>query len=160
MNLNKVMIIGRLGRKPEVNYIKPDVAIARFSVATSESYKSKEGDWIETTEWHNIVAWRNSAKYAETMLDKGTLVYIEGKLQTRKWDTAEGVTKYSTEIVAEQIKILEKRANSASQESSTQVKEGGFQQTAPAAAVVNEDANPFGDVSPELNAESDDDLPF
>lgn len=109
MNLNKVMLIGRLGKKPEVNYVQPDVPVARYSLATSESYKSKEGDKVETTEWHNIVSWRNNAKYAESYLDKGMLVYIEGKLQTRKWDAQDGTTRYTTEIVTDQIKILEKR---------------------------------------------------
>lgn len=109
MNLNKVMLIGRLGKKPEVNYVQPDVPVARFSLATSETYKSKEGDKVENTEWHNIVSWRNNAKFAESYLDKGMLVFIEGKLQTRKWDAQDGTTRYSTEIVTDQIKILEKR---------------------------------------------------
>lgn len=109
MNLNKVMLIGRLGKKPEVNYVQPDVPVARFSVATSEYYKNKEGEKVENTEWHSIVSWRNNAKFAESYLDKGMLVYIEGKLQTRKWETQDGVTRYSTDIVTDQIKILEKR---------------------------------------------------
>jgi single-strand DNA-binding protein len=79
MNLNKVMLIGRLGKKPEVNYIKPDVPVARFSLATSESYKNKDGERVDTTEWHNIVAWRGNAKFAESYLDKGMLIYLEGK---------------------------------------------------------------------------------
>lgn len=111
MNLNKVMLIGRLGKKPEVNYVQPDVPVARFSIATSEYYKNKDGERVENTEWHNIVSWRNNAKFAESYLDKGMLVYIEGKLQTRKWETQEGVTRYSTDIITDQIKILEKREN-------------------------------------------------
>ncbi|PLX07610.1 MAG: single-stranded DNA-binding protein [Marinilabiliales bacterium] len=109
MNLNKVMLIGRLGKSPEVNYIKEDTPVAKFPLATSETYKSKEGDKKEVTEWHNIVAWRFTAKFCESYLEKGMLVYVEGKLQTRKWDGQDGVTRYSTEIVADQIKILERK---------------------------------------------------
>lgn len=153
MNLNKVMLIGRLGKKPEINYIKPDVPVANFSIATSETYKTKEGDKREITEWHNIVAWRFTAKFAENYLDKGMLVYIEGKLQTRKWDGQDGLTRYSTEIVTDQIKILEKK--------STQNTENNYQkpeQTQSQQSPQQED--PFSETSPELNAGINDDLPF
>lgn len=109
MNLNKVMLIGRLGKKPEVNYVQPDLPVAKFSLATSEYYKDKSGNKIENTEWHNIVAWRALAKFAESYLDKGMLVYIEGKLQTRKWEAQDGSSRYSTDIITNSIQILEKR---------------------------------------------------
>src|SRR5690554_7709604 len=99
MNLNKVMLIGRLGKKPEVNYIQPDLPVAKFSLATSEYYKDKTGAKIENTEWHNIVAWRGNAKFAENYLNKGMLVYIEGKIQTRRWESQDGTARYVTEIV-------------------------------------------------------------
>lgn len=155
MNLNKVQLIGRLGKKPEVNYIKEDVPVAKFSLATSEQYKTRDGEKREVTEWHNIVAWRNTAKFCENYLDKGILVYIEGKLQTRKWDGQDGVTKYSTEIVADQIKILEKK-NTPSGEGY-----GNAPRPAPAQNNVEQkpvEQKPFDNVSPELNG--DDDLPF
>ncbi|MDD2634054.1 MAG: single-stranded DNA-binding protein [Bacteroidales bacterium] len=153
MNLNKVMLIGRLGKKPEVNYIKPDVAVANFSLATSETYKTKEGDRRDITEWHNIVAWRFTAKFAENYLDKGMLVYIEGKLQTRKWDGQDGLTRYTTEIVADQIRILEKK--------STQNAENNYQQAEENKPKEKpQQDNPFSETSPELNSGLDDDLPF
>ncbi len=111
MNLNKVMLIGRTGKDPEVNYIKEDVPVAKFSIATNESYKTKEGEWRDITEWHNIVAWRNTAKYCENNLKKGALVFIEGKLQTRSWEGQDGNTRYITEVVADTIRLLEKRAD-------------------------------------------------
>ncbi len=111
MNLNKVMLIGRLGKKPEVNYIQPDLPVAKFSLATSEYYKDKTGAKIENTEWHNIVAWRGNAKFAENYLNKGMLVYIEGKIQTRRWESQDGTARYVTEIVADILRILEKREN-------------------------------------------------
>jgi single-strand DNA-binding protein len=164
MNLNKVMLIGRLGKKPEVNYVQPDVPVARFSLATSESYKSKEGDKVENTEWHNIVSWRNNAKFAESYLDKGMLVYIEGKLQTRKWDAQDGTTRYSTEIVTDQIKILEKRE---ARENAAQYENRAANPTStPAAAPAQAPAaNTATDESFEIDdilgkSDVNDDLPF
>lgn len=155
MNLNKVMLIGRLGKKPEVNYIKPDVPVARFPLATSETYKSKEGDKREVTEWHNITAWRFTAKFCENFLDKGMLVYIEGKLQTRKWDGQDGVTRYATDIVADNIKILEKRAT---QDSNTEYSQQQQEEPKQQQDIMAED--PFTNTSPELNSDIEDDLPF
>ncbi len=153
MNLNKVLLIGRLGKNPEVNYIKPDAPVAKFSLATSESYKTKDGEKKEITEWHNIVAWRYTAKFCESYLEKGMLVYIEGKIQTRKWDGKDGITRYSTEVVADQIKILERKSN---------VSDTNFQQPAePKVAAKPEPTNdPFADTSPEFKSGIDDDLPF
>ena len=91
MYLNKVMLIGRLGKNPEVNYIQPDLPVAKFSLATSEYYKDKAGNKVENTEWHNIVAWRGTAKFIENYLNKGMLVYIEGKLQTRRWESQDEI---------------------------------------------------------------------
>ena len=109
MNLNKVMLIGRTGKDPEINYVKEDLPLARFSLATNESYKTKEGDWRDITEWHNILAWRHNAKLCENNIKKGMLIFVEGKLQTRQWEGQDGVKRYTTEIVADQIKILEKK---------------------------------------------------
>ncbi len=156
MNLNKVQLIGRLGKKPEVNYIQPDVPVARFSVATSESYKNKAGERVDTTEWHNIVAWRNTAKFAENYLDKGMLVYIEGKLQTRKWDAQDGTTKYSTEIITDQIKILEKRAD-GSQQTKPQEQFNQVENSTPAQQVAETAFDPIDDA---LKSDIEDDLPF
>ncbi len=157
MNLNKVMIIGRLGKKPEVNYIKPDTPVANFSVATSESYKTREGEKRETTEWHNIVAWRHTAKFAENYLDKGMLVYIEGRLQTRKWDGQDGTTRYATEVLADQVKILEKKAVSGDAEpryeNSFAASANNAEPKAQPASLPEED--PFG-MPDDIN----DDLPF
>lgn len=109
MYLNKVMLIGRLGKNPEVNYIQPDLPVAKFSLATSEYYKDKAGNKVENTEWHNIVAWRGTAKFIENYLNKGMLVYIEGKLQTRRWESQDGTARYVTEIVVDIIRVLERR---------------------------------------------------
>jgi single-strand DNA-binding protein len=112
MNLNKVLLIGRLGRDPEINYYKPDSPVAKFSLATSEYYLGKNGEKIESTEWHNIVCWNNLAKFAEKYLSKGMLVYLEGRITTRKWEANDKTTRYSTDIVVQDIKILEKKSES------------------------------------------------
>lgn len=105
MSVNKVIIIGRLGRKPEQRSSNSGNAITTFSVATSERRKDPSGEWGESTEWHNIVCFGRTAELAGTYLDKGRQVYLEGRLQTRKYDK-EGQTHYRTEIIANNIQFL------------------------------------------------------
>jgi len=158
MNLNKALLIGRLGKDPEVNYIKPDTPVAKFSIATSESYKSRDGERKEITEWHNIVAWRNTAKYCESYLEKGMLIYVEGKIQTRKWEGKDGVTRYSTDIVADQIKILERKSTNNSGNSEE------FKQTTtepkPTAKPETPATGSFEKPSDNFKSDVNDDLPF
>jgi len=108
--VNKVIIIGNLGRDPEIKYTQSQIPVANFSVATSESWKDKAtGEWQEKTEWHRIVAWRHLAERAEKYLRKGKQVYIEGELETRKWQGQDGQDKYTTEIVARELQMLGRR---------------------------------------------------
>lgn len=104
--LNKVMLIGNLGKDPELKYTNSGVAVATFSVATPDSWKDQEGNTQERTEWHNIVAWRKLAEICGEYLKKGKKVYIEGKLQTRSYEK-DGVKRYTTEIVADQLVMLD-----------------------------------------------------
>ncbi|MEM7103163.1 MAG: single-stranded DNA-binding protein [Bacteroidota bacterium] len=108
-SLNKVMLIGRLGRDPEVRYLENGAAVAKFSIATSESYKDKSGNWQEQTEWHDIIMWRVLAERAEQQLSKGKLIYVEGKLTHRKWEDKDGNPRKTTEVVAQTFRMLEKR---------------------------------------------------
>ena len=108
-SLNKVMLIGNLGKDPEVRYTTSGMAVASFSLATSERFKSKSGDWEERTEWHNITLWGRQAEVAGEYLAKGKTVYIEGRLQTRKWQDKEGRDRYTTEIVGEKMQMLSGR---------------------------------------------------
>lgn len=110
MYLNKVMLIGRLGVKPEIRYVKEDTPVATFRMATTEPYRTKDGEKHENTEWHNIVAWRNLAKFCETYLDKGMLIYLEGRLQTRSWQGQDNATHYTTEILADTIRMMEPKS--------------------------------------------------
>jgi single-strand DNA-binding protein len=107
--LNKVMLIGRLGRDPEIRYTQSGNAVASFSIATSEYWRDKQGQRQEKTEWHDIVAWDRLADQAQSYLKKGSMVYIEGKLQTRSWDDQQGQKKYRTEVVANQMRFLDSR---------------------------------------------------
>ncbi len=104
-SVNKVILMGNLGRDPEVRYMPNGEAVANFSIATTENWKDKSGVRQEKTEWHNIVMYRRLAEIAGEYLKKGRPVYIEGRLQTRKWEK-DGVTRYSTEIVADQMQML------------------------------------------------------
>ena len=105
-SLNKVQLIGNLGKDPEVRAIPSGVKVANFSIATTESYSDKNGQKVEKTEWHNIVMWRGLAEVAEKYLRKGKQLYIEGRLQTRSWDDQNGQKKYMTEIVADNMVML------------------------------------------------------
>lgn len=107
--VNKVILVGNLGRDPEVRYLEGGAAVANFPLATSETYKDKQGRRVEHTEWHNIVVWRGLAEIAEKYLKKGMQVYVEGKLRTRSWDDKEGNKKYTTEIVADNMTILTRK---------------------------------------------------
>ena len=109
--VNKVILVGNLGKDPEVRYLDSGVAVANFSLATTENYKNKQGEKVSQTEWHNIVLWRGLAEVAEKWLKKGSSVYIEGKIRTNKWEDKEGNTRYNTEILADNMTMLGNRIN-------------------------------------------------
>ena len=108
--VNKVILIGRLGKDPEIRAFENGVKKASFSLATSEYYKDKEGKKIEQTEWHNVVCWRNLAEFAEQYLTKGKLIFLEGKLKTRSWED-NGMKKYITEVEANNFTILSSKSD-------------------------------------------------
>ena len=117
MSLNKVLLIGNVGRDPEVRYLEGSAGaqnatkVASFTLATTERYRDRGGELRENTEWHNIVAWRNSADLAEKFIRKGMQIYIEGKLRTRSWTDQQGVKKFTTEVVVDNIQLLGKRSD-------------------------------------------------
>ena len=148
--VNKVILVGRLGKDPEVRHLESGVAVANFSLATSETYRDRQsGERKEQTEWHNIVLWRGLAEVAESYLKKGDQIYVEGKLRTRSWEK-DGVTRYTTEVVGDNMTMLGSRSSGDS--SSNQSEE----YSAPAAtststSQVNESGSGQDDI---------DDLPF
>ncbi|MDH4057225.1 MAG: single-stranded DNA-binding protein [Cyclobacteriaceae bacterium] len=116
--VNKVILVGRLGKDPEVRNLDSGVSVANFTMATSETYRDKTtNEKKEITEWHNIVLWRGLAEITQKYLHKGDLVYIEGKLRTRSWEK-EGVTRYTTEVVADNMTMLSTKGSGGSGESS------------------------------------------
>lgn len=111
-SINKVILIGNLGKDPEIRHLESGVSVANFSIATSEVYKDrKTGERVSQTEWHNIVLWRGLAEVSEKYLKKGDKVYIEGKLKTRSWQDQEGNNRYITEVVGDNLTMLGKNSD-------------------------------------------------
>ena len=109
--LNKVMIIGRLGRDPELRYTQSGSPVVSLRIATDESYTDKDGQRVERTEWHSVVVFQRSAEICNQYLRKGSLVYVEGKLTTRKWQDQNGQDRYTTEIRADRVQFLDRRSS-------------------------------------------------
>ncbi|MFH0755670.1 MAG: single-stranded DNA-binding protein [Bacteroidota bacterium] len=171
MSVNKVILVGNVGKDPETRYLDESTAFTKFPLATSETYKNKSGERVSNTEWHNVVLWRGLAQVAEKYVKKGTQVYIEGRIKTRSYDDADGNKKYITEIVGDQMQLLGKRPDDAESQSgqgfqgsqsgqapqgsqSGQAPQGGQTRT-PAQGLPSSEEEPFdgGDDGP-------DDLPF
>jgi len=149
--VNKVILVGNLGKDPDMKYTAGGAAIANITVATSESWNDKQtGEKIEKTEWHRVVFFRRLAEIVGEYLRKGSQVYIEGKLQTRKWQDQNGQDRYTTEIVASEMQMLGSRGGEAG--TRPQQGSGGFRSDAPAQQDV---AQPQSD-----NGFADDDIPF
>ena len=114
MSLNKVMLIGNVGRDPEVRYLdgtSGSAKVATFTLATTERYRDRNGETRENTEWHNIVAWRGNADVVERFVKKGTQLYVEGRLRTRSWDDQTGNKRYTTEILVDNLQLLGKKSD-------------------------------------------------
>jgi single-strand DNA-binding protein len=109
--VNRVMLIGNLGKDPDIQFLEGNIGVAKFSLATTETYKDRGGKLISQTEWHTVVLWRGLAELAQKYLHKGSLVYIEGRLKTRSWEDKEGNKKFATEIVGDNLIMLDKRTD-------------------------------------------------
>lgn len=108
--VNRVVLLGNLGREPEIQFLEGNICVAKFSLATTENFKDKTGKLVTQTEWHNVVLWRGLAEIAQKYLHKGSLVYIEGSLKTRSWEDKDGNKKMATDIVGDNIILLDRRA--------------------------------------------------
>jgi single-strand DNA-binding protein len=151
--INKVILIGRLGADPDVRYMTDGTPVVTFNMATNEPVRSAEGTWEERAEWHRIVAYRKLAETMANFLNKGRLVYVEGKLQTKQWQDAQGVKRYTTEIVARDIKLMDSAGNRPNQSPSGE----NFSKTGGASS--------FGGPSdmeelPSSSNTQEDDIPF
>lgn len=124
MSVNKAILVGNVGKDPEVRYLDEGTAIAKFPLATSETYKNRAGERVSTTEWHNVVLWRGLAQVAEKYVKKGTQLYVEGRIKTRSYDDQEGNKKYITEIVGDQMQLLGKRPDDTGEQGFAQSGQG------------------------------------
>ena len=143
--VNKVILIGRLGKDPDMRYTPSGTAVANFSLATNSSFKDSDGNWQDKTEWHNIVTFGRTAEIAGEYLKKGKLVYIDGRLQTSSWEDQNGQKRYKTEVVASELQLIGSRGDSES--------------SADTSAADAEDEVPAAEDIPPAN-EEEDDLPF
>ena len=151
--VNKVVLIGRLGKDPEVRHLSDTSSVCNFTLATNESYKDRQGNRVDQTEWHNITIWRPGlVGVAEKYLQKGKLIYLEGKLKTRAWDDKEGNKRYTTEVHVDQLQMLERSQDAGS--SIAPQSNAGMSGNSP-------QGNPTTTNSTVSNApQVDDDLPF
>ena len=152
MSVNKVILVGNVGKDPEIRHLDTGIAVANFSLATSETYLAKNGEKVTTTEWHNIVLWRGLAEVAEKYVTKGRQLYIEGRIRTRNYDDKDGIKRYITEIYGDTMQLLGTKADD--------IKSGGGQ--------YNQNQNNTGVTppasmtkEPEMDEPGgDEDLPF
>ena len=153
--VNRVILIGNLGRDPEVRRLENGAVVAKFSVATNENYKDKSGEWQTQTEWHDIVVWRSLAERAESTLKKGMAVYLEGKLTHRTWQDQDGNNRRTTEVVASYFRSIGKREGSSGSNS-------GYFPSAndEVASNVGQTSNGPSASAPDVSEAADDDLPF
>jgi len=157
--INKVILVGNVGRDPEVRYLDSGVAVAKFPLATSETYTNKSGDRVTNTEWHNIVIWRKLAEVVEKYVQKGQQLYLEGKISNRSYDDKEGNKRYISEIVVDNMQMLGKKSD-RDKDSATDnnVNSPGHDN------VISEDPNPVTPSTSETKdlspSNDEDDLPF
>ncbi len=151
--VNRVILIGNLGRDPEIRRLENGATVAKFPIATNENYKDKSGEWQQQTEWHDIVVWRTLAERAEATLKKGMAVYIEGKLTHRTWQDQDGNNRKTTEVVASYFRIINTPGNRKDGAG-----EGGSYFSSPDDEMTHSDSNMPSQVSEDSAV--DDDLPF
>jgi single-strand DNA-binding protein len=144
MSVNKVILIGNVGKDPETKHLDKGVATTRFSLATTENYIAKTGEKISNTEWHSIIAWRGLAEVVDKYVKKGSRLYVEGRLRTRTWDDKNGAKHYTTEIYADNIEFLDKRE--------------GQSEAAPQNGHAEQQLQSVSE--PDFNQPEEDDLPF
>ena len=168
--VNKVTLLGRVGRDPEVRHLENGTPVGKYSIATNESYKDNTGEWKELTEWHEVVVWRGSAEYAEKNVKKGDLVYVEGKITHRKYTDKDGIERTTTEIVANQTRVVSKsgggnRENSfPTQDSPYSTNRSATNSTATTSSDATKNVDfevvPQHEMADEPSMEGGNDLPF
>ena len=151
--INKVILVGNLGKDPEVRVLESGTKVAKFTMATNENYRDKNNEWQTVTEWHNVILWRYLAESAERQLKKGSLVYVEGKLTNRKYQDKDGNDRYITEVVANVLRSLDRR-DSQSDHSFPMEEDDPFQKSSSSSSTSSAPS------SASSGPEEEDDLPF
>lgn len=150
--LNKVMLIGNLGKDPEERRLESGTVMAKFPLATNETYKDREGNRVKQTEWHNIVVWRRQAEVAMQYLKTGSMIYLEGRIKTRSWEDQDGNKKYMTEIHADNFQMLDKKDDNTG---------GGYSSGSSSTQSSNQPQQPTNVPEPSPGGgDEEDDLPF
>jgi single-strand DNA-binding protein len=162
MSVNKVILVGNVGKDPEIRYLEGGTAVCSFPLATSATYRNRDGERITSTEWHNIVLWRGLAEIAERYVKKGSQLFIEGRIRTRSWDDREGNKRYTTEIIADNMQMLGRRPDDTSD---TQAPSGESQadekvEEAPDKVEEAPENEEYTDTDAGTSPGEDDDLPF
>ena len=164
MGVNKVILIGNLGKDPEVRYTQSQTAVCTFSLATGERKKDPNGNWVDHTEWHNIVCFNKTAEFVGQYLKKGRQVFIEGKIQTRKWQDKEGKDRYTTEILANNVQFVGNKESGGSSRNEPTPLHSDEPQSAPSRSAQPVPMAANGGAAPAMAAEEvtfdDDDIPF
>ena len=142
-SINKVILIGNLGKDPEVKYTPQGTPVAKLTIATNERFKDKAGDWQDRTEWHNVVLWQRLAEIAGEYLKKGGKVFIEGRLQTRSWEDQQGQKRYTTEIVASTVQFLGSPGERDTSQTTQQTGGPGYQDFGPEPSFDSSEEIPF-----------------
>ena len=148
--VNRVILIGNLGKDPEIRSLEGGVKVANFSLATTETYKGKNGEKVDQTEWHNIVLWRGLAEVAESFLKKGNTIYVEGKIRTRDWTDKDGNKRYTTEIIGDNMVMLGGKRD----------QQGGGENGSYQRPEKTQPAQESHEQNADLTADTGDDLPF
>lgn len=164
MSLNKCMIIGNLGRDPEMRYTPSGQAVTQFSVATNRNFRDPQGEWQSETEWFRVVVWADQAERAAEQLRKGHKVYIEGRLQTRQWEDQTGNKRYTTELIAQRVQSLERRDRdegaSFEESSGGGERSSGGGERSSGGGERSSGGSASGSAAPTSSAQDFDDLPF
>ncbi|MFA5444970.1 MAG: single-stranded DNA-binding protein, partial [Bacteroidales bacterium] len=151
---NKVMLIGNVGKDPEIRHLESGTAVANITLATTERYKDRNGETQEQTEWHNVVLWRGLADVTERFVRKGSQIFIEGKIRTRSWEDQSGQKRYTTEIVADNMQLLGRKSDNPANASARPAPSANNTQTGP------KNQSSFDNGSADFTADEVDDLPF
>lgn len=157
--VNRVILIGNLGADPEIRTLENGAMVAKLRLATNENYRDKSGEWQTQTEWHDIIAWRALAERAQSGLKKGDAVYVEGKLTHRTWQDQDGNNRYTTEVVANYFRVIQKREGGGGYTSSPGYFPSAEDEAAGTGAPVNQEKGTSNNASSVTEA-ADDDLPF